>query len=420
MSAPVLPRPEFPPAAQLPPAAPFPGVTELRPAAQKLPGASALRWLLAIVAVFLVREAQALLAPIAIAVVLTFVLSTPVHLLRRHGIPEFIGAAVLVLALIGSTALVGTILAGPASEWWEKAPTTVDALVEQTEKFREAIGLPAPPAPPPSRRSQAPAPEDPVKERLVSESVALTGLVIGRAFSFSLSAIATVILLYFLLASEHWLLSRTVEAFSRRRTRALLLGGVRNAQREIGRFIGALSIINFGVALVTMAFMAYIGLPSAALWGSLAGVLSFIPYIGPILTMGLLLLAGVVTFTDNPALMLAPAAGFMVIHAIESNLVSPWFIGRRLALSRISVFLSVMLWGWMWGIAGAVLAVPFLIGFRSLCRRVRKLRRVCVYLDEARKPPPSLSYLLTQGVVLHRGSLLRGVAERRAPQKPPE
>jgi len=372
------------------------------------------RGLFFIAAVFLLREAQALMVPIAVAVVFTFVLSTPVRFLRRRGIPEFIGAGLLVVSLIGGSALLATTLAGPASEWWQRAPATFDALVEHVDRLRSTVWFLAPPEPPPASRRAPPAPpsDDPVKQKIVSESVALTGLVIGGALSFTLSATATVILLYFLLASEHWLLSRTVEAIARRRRRALLISGVRSAQREIGRFIGALSMVNLGVAVVTMFLMMIIGLPNPVLWGSTAGILSFIPYIGPILVVVLLVLAGIVSFAATPSLILAPAAGFLLVHAIESNLISPWFIGRRLALSRISVFLSVMFWGWLWGIGGALLAVPFLIGIRCACTRVRSMRRLCVYLNESRAPPPSLSSLLVPRVLLQRGGLL-ATAERR-------
>ena len=383
--------------------------------------------LLAIASVYFLREAQALLVPVAVAVVLTLVLSTPVRYLARRGVPEFIGAGILVTALIAAVALVGNTLVVPASEWWDRAPASVEQLIKQVERVRASIGIPAPPAPTPAPASVAPArktavsqadpapaapappPQDPVKEKIVTESVALTGIVIGRVFAFGISTVATLILLYFLLASEHWLVSRTIEAIERRRTRALFLSGVRRAQYDIGRFISALSMINFGVGLITIALMSYIGLPNPVLWGTLAGILNFIPYIGPIIVVGMLLLASVVSFVDQPALIIAPSAAFMAVHAIESNFVTPWFVGRQLALSRLSVFLSVMFWGWLWGMAGALLAVPVLIAVRSACKRMPRMRRLCVYLDEHRERPPSLRSLLG-GRGRARGGRLRPAA----------
>jgi predicted PurR-regulated permease PerM len=84
----------------------------------------------------------------------------------------------------------------------------------------------------------------------------------------------------------------------------------------------------------------------------------------------------------------------LLIHAIESNLVSPWYVGRRLTLSPLAVFVSVMFWGWLWGIGGALLAVPMLVGLRSVCKRIRQMRLLCAYLEGGHHPAPSLRSLL--------------------------
>lgn len=372
----------------------------------------ALRGLFAVAAIWLVKQAQPLLAPVVIAVVLTFVLAPAVRGLRRRGLPEVFGAAIVVVALLGGTALAATALAEPATLWWQRAPDTVALLLSKLDRLRASIpglraptpaAVPAAPLPrPPQPASQAqppveppspPAAADPVKDQITTAGMALTAALLGRGASFTLSAVSTVLLLFFLLASEHWMLSRTVEAIPSRRTRALVLGGVRAAQREIGHYLFALACINSVTGIATGLAVHWLGLPNAVLWGALAATLTFVPYIGPLVMMGLLLLAGVVSF-DGFAAIVAPPLAFLAVHAIETNLVSPWAVSRRLALSAISVFLSVMFWGWMWGIAGAMVAVPLLIGLRSACRRNRRLRLVAVYLEGDHKPPPSLRSLL--------------------------
>jgi predicted PurR-regulated permease PerM len=355
-------------------------------------GSRTLKGLLAVALIFLLKLAQPLLVPIVVAVVLTFLMSPQVRWLRRHGVPEVLGALVLVAALLGGTVLMGSALVTPAAQWWERAPSVMTALEQQIDHIRSSIPILAPPSRQATPRN-APPPADPIKDKIASEGVTLTRLVLSHLVSFGFSAASTVILLYFLLASEHWMLSRTVEAIPRRRTRALVVAGVRSAQREIGQFLGALSIINLGVALVTGAAMAYIGLPNPVLWGTVAGVLNFIPYLGPLLIVLLLLTAGLLSFGGS-ALLLAPAVAFLIIHAVEANVVSPLFVSKRLSLSPISVFLSVMFWGWLWGVAGAILAVPMLVGLRSVCKRNRRLRLLCVYLEGSRRPPPTLKSLL--------------------------
>ena len=373
------------------------------------------RGLLAVAVVFLLKEAQPLLLPVASAVVLTFVLSPSVRWLRRRGLPEYGGALLLVGTLVGGSLLVGSALVQPASQWWDRAPSAIDRLLERFDQLRTTIPLLAPPPPQPASEPASaasaarakprpkgidihvaeppPPPRDPLKERIASESLALTGAVLGRAVSFGLSLAATVILLYFLLASEHWMVVRTVEAIPKRRDRAIVLCAVRAAQRQIAVYIGAVAVINLVVAALTALAMMWIGLPNPVLWGTVAGVLNFIPYLGPAMIFCLLLLAGLISFGAD--LMLAPALAFLLIHAIESNLVSPWFVGRRLSLSPLSVFLSVMFWGWLWGIAGALIAVPLLVGLRSVCKRNRRLRLIAVYLEgDTVRDTPSLRSLV--------------------------
>ena len=358
---------------------------------------SAVRGLLAIAIVLLLKVAAPLLLPIATAIVLTFVFAPVVRALRRRGVTETLGAAIVVTTFVATTLLVTSALTGPASQWWERAPQTVAQVLEQVDRLRQSIlRLGAPTRTTAARNAVADrgaAAADPLKDQLTTEGVTFTRVVIGKVLSFSLSAASTIILLYFLLASEHWMLSRSVEAIPRRRSRALLVAGVRTVEREIGRFVATLALVNAGVAVATFLAVWALGLPNPVLWGAVAGMLSFIPYIGPVITVALLSLAGMLTF-DAAGDMLAPALAFVAIHAIESNLVSPWFVGRRLTLSPLAVFLSVMFWGWLWGIAGAVLAVPVLVGVRSVCKRTRSLRLWGAYLEGAHRPTPSLRSLL--------------------------
>jgi predicted PurR-regulated permease PerM len=352
--------------------------------------------LAAIAVVLLLKFANDVVLPIAIAIILTFVLAPLVRLLRRRGIDEALGAAIVVVGLVGSAGFLASRLAEPASEWIARAPTTLQQAIDGFERVRQSIPVLSPPAAPPAPRTRgAPPPEppkDPVKEKLATEGVALTGTLLVRLGSIAITTAATVILLYFFLASERWLIARTVEAIPRRRARVLVIGGVRAAQRDIATFLGTQALINVGVGVATGLAVGAIGLPNPPLWGTIAGVLGFIPYLGPLVTIVLLTLAGSLTFTTVP-MMLAPVAAFGVINVIESNFVSPWVVGRRLEISPLVVFLAVMICGWIWGIAGAFIAVPLLVAIRAAARRSRSLRLWCVYLDRGREPP-SLRFLL--------------------------
>jgi predicted PurR-regulated permease PerM len=173
---------------------------------------------------------------------------------------------------------------------------------------------------------------------------------------------------------------RTVAVVRRPRARALILSGVRQAQRDIGLFISTMSLVNVALGVATGLALWAIDLPNPVLWGTTTAVLAFIPYLGPLMITGLLLLAGSVAFGTGVE-MLGPPAAFLLLHGIEANFLSPIFMGHRLRLRPVFVFLSVMVWGWLWGIAGAFLAVPLLLALRAFCKRTRNLRLVCVYLE---------------------------------------
>ena len=340
------------------------------------------RGLLFVAIVFLLEQARPLLLPVAIAIVFTFVLSAPVRALRRVGVHEYVGALLVIVAVLAGIVLLGAVIAAPAAAWWSRAPIVVHELIDAVQRWRDAL---FPYALPPSlvRPAQAGAAAvvvDPLNERLANEGWTFTRLAIGETISFALSASATVILLYFLLASERWFVLRAAAAIPRSRTRALVLSGLRQAQRDIGLFISTMSLVNVALGVVTGLALWAIGLPNPVLWATTTAVLAFIPYLGPLLVTALLLLAGSVAFGTGIE-MAGPPVAFLVLHGIEANFLSPLIMGHRLRLQPVFVFLAVMTLGWLWGIAGAFLAVPALLGVRAVCKRVRSLRLVCTFLQ---------------------------------------
>lgn len=336
-----------------------------------------------IAAILFVREAKSFLLPIFLAVALTFALVGHVRRLQRWGIPEPLGAGVVLLGLLLAAGMLVNILIDPAAAWIQRAPTNLQQVIKQIDRVRASIPVIAPPQR--TRAGSAP-PVDPVKDKIASEGMNLTGRVLGETLSFGFVTMATIILLYFLLASERWLLARTFEALPGRRRKALVLGGLRSAQQDIALYLSTMALINLGLGLATAAAMFALGLPSPALWGTVAGLLNFIPYFGPLMTTLMLLMAGIVSMADQGWMVLLPATAFLVLHGIESNFISPIMVGRRLLISPLSVFITVLFWGWVWGIAGAMLAVPILLMVRMVGRRHPQGRWLCVYLEGRQVP----------------------------------
>lgn len=367
-------------------APPSPPAVEVKPTATTWVGKA----LLAIAAVFLLQAAKPVVMPLVIALLLTFLLFGPVRALARLGIPPAVGAAAVVATLLAVLGFIGSALAGPAADWWERAPANLEQVSHVVDKLRAAIPGLEPPRKPP--RALTPPP-DPVKEKIASEGFTMTRAVLGSLWHFALSCGVTVILLYFLLASEHKLLSRTVKALPSRRARVLVLAGVRQAQREVGQYLATTGLINIVLGLATGVVLAHIGLPNPLLWGALVAALNFVPYMGPLVISSMLLLAGILTY-GLAFEMLAPAGAFLMLHLLESNFVTPMVVGRRLRLNPMAVFLSVIVWGWLWGIAGAFIAVPMLLAIRAACRRVPGWRLMYGYLNDSAFDSPSLSSLV--------------------------
>jgi predicted PurR-regulated permease PerM len=134
-----------------------------------------------------------------------------------------------------------------------------------------------------------------------------------------------------------------------------------------------ISAINLVLAAILAAAVYWLGLSigDALQWGTLAALLNYVPYVGPLSGVALLALVGVVAFNE-PARMLIPPALYLSMHVIESQIVTPVVLGRRMALSPLVMLLWLMLWGFLWGIAGLLLAVPMLASLKIVAERVER------------------------------------------------
>ena len=197
-----------------------------------------------------------------------------------------------------------------------------------------------------------------------------------------------IVLLYFLLASGDLLLRKTVAIMPSVREKQEALNLSRDMEQTISRYLFTITIINLILALLVALCLACLDMPNPILWGATAGLLNFVPYFGPILMSIVLVLAGMLSF-ESTGRALTPAIIYLSIHAVEANLITPAVIGRRLTLSPVAIFLSIMFWTWLWGMPGALLSVPLLMTIKIVCDHVKPLAPVGEFLSgEERKPLP--------------------------------
>lgn len=168
------------------------------------------------------------------------------------------------------------------------------------------------------------------------------------------------ILLYFLLAGGDLFVAKLVESLPRLEDKKTSVRVVRELERTISRYLVTITIINalLGVALGLLCFV--VGLPDPVLWGVMAALFNFVPYIGALAGAAIVLLASASTFGPTAHALLAPGI-YLLLNGLEGYVITPSVLGRNLSLSPVAVFVSMLFWGWAWGLIGLLIAVPMLM-----------------------------------------------------------
>jgi predicted PurR-regulated permease PerM len=324
------------------------------------------------------RLGRSLVLPVVIALLLTLTLSAPVGWLQRKRIPGRFAAAIVVFGALGLAIGAASLLASPAMEWVASAPATMKqletkvrsitrpftALQRSADHMQQVAGPAAADAP---RTVQLATPG--LLERLSVDSLAAIPV-----------ALSVVFLTYFLLANG---------SLARRKLAGLLPGRQELERREhllgeieiaASHYLLTVAVINTGVGAITALALWAIGVPNPILWGGIAAVLNFVPYLGPMVTVTIIALAALASIDSPGHALLAPAA-FLAVHLTESNFITPFALGRHLPVNTVAMFLGLLFFGWMWGIPGAVLAVPLTVCAKLVCDHVPSLAHVGELLD---------------------------------------
>jgi len=328
---------------------------------------------------YLARE---VLTPVLLALLLSLLFSPVVTAMERLHLPRMVASGITVLLLVGL--LVGAVflLAQPAKDWVAKVPTLVQTMsrqvqeikkpVQQAQKATESLTDLAP--------TGAAAKPQPV---VVKEQGSLLSDVLSST-PHALEAIAAVVLLlFFFLSSGDNFLRRLVEIAPGLTEKRIVVSIARDIEHEMSRYLFTITLINFGLGCATALVLMLLQVPNAVLWGAMVFVLNFAPYIGASISLGVLTLVGFSTF-DNAGHALAVPGLFLLLAFTEGQLVTPTILGRRLAVNPVVVFVWLLLWGWLWGIVGVLLAGPMLACFRIICQHTQALRPVYVLIGEAR------------------------------------
>jgi predicted PurR-regulated permease PerM len=360
-------------------------ITALRPRSSL-----AVRLLSALAIGALLYSARAAFIPIALAVLFSLLLTPPVEALHERGLSRSASALLVMFVLAGLVCGSVNLLWSPAQRWWNSAPATLKMVeqrsrplallisrVETLSSHARKIAIS------PFGGTAAHAASTPAAPMIAAPAQTDVAVQILDQTRAALIGTATVTFLsLFLLAGGPPMLARMSTALTNNLQSAHTLRVITAVRTEVSRYYASIALINLGLGICTAASMWLLGIPNPLLWGMVAAILNFLPYVGSAITLLLLTIVAFVTF-ESIGHVAAVAASFLVLTTIEGQVIQPWLVGRRLELNPIIVFLTLWFGGWFWGIAGVVMAVPTLLSLKVVARHSVHGRSMVEFLSPA-------------------------------------
>jgi len=322
--------------------------------------------------------ARAFLLPIVLAILLDFLLSPVIRALKRVRIPEPLGAAIVVLTLLGGLGGAAYTLADPAREWVRKAPESLAKVQGRLRELRRPVEQVTRTA---EQVEAATEVNQPGPQEVVVRGPRLSERLFGSTQSLLTGAVETVILLYFLLAAGDLFLQKLIKVLPLLRDKKTAVAIARETEASISTYLLTVLVVNIGMGMAVTLVMFLLKMPNALLWGTLAALAEFIPYIGATILVGLLAMASLVVFPDVGRALLVPGA-YMALDLVQAYIISPTVLGRRLTLNPVAILVGLVFWWWIWGVGGAFIAVPLLATFKIVCDHVESLAPIGEFLGK--------------------------------------
>ncbi len=353
-----------------------------------------------VVAVVAAREAQVILAPVFLAILIGLVFGPIADMLENRGVPEGLSAAVVVLGFLLIIVAGGALFYGPLSEWAGRIPLIWSRLQAEVQNWQEPLAA----------FSHL---QEQVKgvlgggatmEVRVEDGSTVTGIAM-MAPAVLAQVLVFLVSLYFFLATRENIRIATLSLCYSRRMRWRTAHVFRDVEQKVSKYLLTITMVNIGVGVVVTLLMWAIGMPSPMLWGAMAAVLNYVPFVGQAFMAVILFIPGLGSGGGLGAAML-PVGLYWVVNFIEGNFVTPNLLGATMTVNPFLIFLSLTFWLWAWGPIGGLIAVPSLLILLSLLTHIlpvsqlppRKERRLLNHrarrdMEEATPvvPPPTPS-----------------------------
>ena len=309
--------------------------------------------------------ASSLILPIVVAGFFALLLSPLLNRMPLRWLPRWMGALLLVVGMLAGVGALGMFVAGPAGDWARRVPFV---LRDAAPKLREMVAPIQEATKAGETLDTITGEDDDDVERVVvrpprADLLSATPKVLG-------STLAVILLTFAFLVFGDDVLNKLLTLRPTRAHRKLTGDIVQEIQSDLSRYMLTISATSTVLGAATAAWLYYLDVDDPLLWGVLAAVLNLTPFLGPLITAALLLLVGLSEF-DSLGMASLPAAGFLFLHALESQLLTPLVLGRTMHINPLAIILWLLVWGWLWGIIGLLVAVPMLVCLKIVASRVR-------------------------------------------------
>ena len=327
--------------------------------------------------------ARDFLLPIVFALLLSFLLSPVIRWLARLRIPAPLGAAVVILGILAVLGSGAFGLSGSVRDWAATAPATLATAEAKLGKIIKPFQRASKTAQQVANAAADAAGTNTAKKpaEVIVQGPSLAARVFGTTQRSVASVLEVLILLYFLLAAGDLFLQKLIKVLPNLRDKRKAVQIARETESSISTYLATTALVNLAEGAIVAGVMRLWGMPNAALWGALVVLLEFIPYLGAVAMVVILAVAALTTFDNIGHAMLIPAS-YLLINLIQGNVVSPLLLGHRLSLNPVALFIGLAFWFWIWGIAGAFIAVPLLATFKIFCDHIESLASVGEFLGQ--------------------------------------
>ncbi|MFT4919081.1 MAG: putative PurR-regulated permease PerM [Zhongshania aliphaticivorans] len=335
-------------------------------------------WPLKIIAIlailYTLQVARDVMLPITLALIFSLLLSPVVSRLQALRLPRSLAALLVMGVCLGIAGAGVYALAKPASEWLQRVPEAVEIVREQLS----SVNADSPDVDAATRSIDSLAeelsttPGNPGLTKVVISEAGWRSELGETAKNFGVYGTLSIILLFFLLTSGEALMRRFIHSLPAQRDKAVVTRIAERAQTQMSRYLMTITAVNVSVGCITALALYVLDFPDPALWGAVAALLRYIPYLGVSMTLILLSIVSAVSYPTAAAMIVVPVS-YGLFTAGIGQFVDPFVHGFRFSLNPIVVFLWIFFWGWLWGAPGVLLAVPLLTLFQVVCQHTERL-----------------------------------------------